>query len=85
MDLKIESMRVTEEGTQIRGLIRIPIREDVPTLGNLNTLTEARREELRYNWIQDSKEANKNYATELCTYRRTHLGLAILKQEDIEE
>ena len=85
MQLKIESMRATEEGTQICGLMRMPICRNVPPLRNLESDTALRREERLHEWSEEARELNKKYAKELCAYRRVHLGLVTLKQEDMEE
>jgi hypothetical protein len=83
MELIIEEIRETKEGIEVYGLIRPPTRDDVPRF--LNGETTAERAIQLARWTDDSKEANKKYTKEICAYRRVHLGLVILKQEDIEE
>jgi hypothetical protein len=86
MDLKIESMEETEEGTQICGLIRKPMQDDVPPLGTINhTTNEAVRAAKLKRWTEEAEEVNKKYTKELCAYRRVHLGLATIRQEDLKE
>jgi hypothetical protein len=85
MELIIKELGCCEEWIRVSGIIRPPVRDEVPTLGNLDNLTEARREELLHNWTEESKEVNRKYNAELCAYRRIHLGQITLKQEDVVE